>query len=503
MAIPKPYEITLPLLKILNDGTPRTRKETVKAVCEHFNLSEEERKQLKPSGGEALIGNRTGWAIFELKKAGLVEKLSDNTIKITDEGLKILEGNPTKIDRKFLMTTPTDSKYLNKLKEGNEEEDIISPSIDEKDEKFLRSINDAIPKYEKTQKRMQEFIDFYHNHPEIQEKIKAEKTKLDEAIKNLKITQALYTKEDSSSEQSDFAEEDYSKDDYQLIQTLDLIIQRVNKFYTSKSLWNLGKVLDSNDVAAMRDIESLEKNSDIYSEIHQLFTNWVIQSDIYISNSNFQKDSFLSRFIKQRNKTEREMGKEKINIVKLLTTVSELKTHVVALEQHGKRKKPKIPKSPKDKSLKTESQNTVRLEKGKKVDILKQVSKILNNSTKFIKIMDNWIGLRTLDYLTSIPDIPVMVLTSDIGKKRVEFETLLRRINEERSKPIEIRTCRPKDFHDRHIINGKELWMIGSSLKDAGYTNSTLLTEIKDKYQRDEINKTFDVLWKNSTPICL
>lgn len=87
---------------------------------------------------------------------------------------------------------------------------------DEKDEEFLRSINESIPKYGKTQKRMQEFIDFYHNHPGIQEKIKTEKTKLDQVIKNLKITQALYTKEDLSSKQSDFAEEDYSKDDYEI-----------------------------------------------------------------------------------------------------------------------------------------------------------------------------------------------------------------------------------------------------------------------------------------------
>lgn len=131
MAIPKLYEITLPLLKIFKDRTPRTRKETVKVVCEHFNLGEEERKQLQPSGGEALIENRTRWARFELKKAGLIEKLPDNTIKITDEGLKILEGNPTIINRKFLMTIPTYSKYFNKLKDYNEEEDITSPSIDE------------------------------------------------------------------------------------------------------------------------------------------------------------------------------------------------------------------------------------------------------------------------------------------------------------------------------------------------------------------------------------
>ena len=43
MTLPKLYEITLPLLQILKDDVPRTRKETTELVCEYFKLTEEER----------------------------------------------------------------------------------------------------------------------------------------------------------------------------------------------------------------------------------------------------------------------------------------------------------------------------------------------------------------------------------------------------------------------------------------------------------------------------
>ena len=40
MTLPKLYEITLPLLQILKDDVPRTRKETTELVCEYFKLTE-------------------------------------------------------------------------------------------------------------------------------------------------------------------------------------------------------------------------------------------------------------------------------------------------------------------------------------------------------------------------------------------------------------------------------------------------------------------------------
>jgi restriction system protein len=130
MTLPKLYEITLPLLQILKDEIPRTRKETTELVCEYFKLTEDERKQLKPSGGQTLIDNRTGWARLELKHAGLIERLGDKTIKITSSGKEILQKNPGQINRKYLMGIPIYFEYFNKLK-TDDEENTISLTLDE------------------------------------------------------------------------------------------------------------------------------------------------------------------------------------------------------------------------------------------------------------------------------------------------------------------------------------------------------------------------------------
>jgi len=129
MAIPSLYHITLPLLQFLKDETSRSKKEIVESMCEYFKLTETERKQLKPSGGQTLIDNRCGWAKFELKKAGLIEILSDKTMKITSSGQEILQKNPNEINRKYLMGIPTYFEYINKLKD-DDNSDLATP-VDE------------------------------------------------------------------------------------------------------------------------------------------------------------------------------------------------------------------------------------------------------------------------------------------------------------------------------------------------------------------------------------
>ena len=129
MKIPSLYEITLPLLQYLQDEIPKTKKEMVEFVCAHFKLTETERKQLKPSGGQTLVDNRCGWAKFELKKAGLIEVLADKTMKITSSGQEILRKNPNEINRKYLMGIPTYFEYINNLKD-DDNSDLATP-VDE------------------------------------------------------------------------------------------------------------------------------------------------------------------------------------------------------------------------------------------------------------------------------------------------------------------------------------------------------------------------------------
>ena len=72
--IPKYWELMLPILKLCKDGKKFHRSELAKILADEFELTSEERDQMKPSGGQTLFENRVGWAAFDMKKAGLVNR---------------------------------------------------------------------------------------------------------------------------------------------------------------------------------------------------------------------------------------------------------------------------------------------------------------------------------------------------------------------------------------------------------------------------------------------
>ena len=141
MAIPKLYEITLPVLEIYNEHEIHSRSEMSEYVANHFKLTEEERRKLKPSGGETLINNRCGWARFELKKAGLIDMLPDKSYKITVEGITVLKSNPDKIDRKFLLGIPQYANALGKPKDDQSSEPIFVIDDDTSPEEMIHSVH--------------------------------------------------------------------------------------------------------------------------------------------------------------------------------------------------------------------------------------------------------------------------------------------------------------------------------------------------------------------------
>ena len=105
MPIPKYDEITLPLLYLLADEKEHHLRELAAKVADRFQLTEEERAALLPSGTSTYIHNRTSWAGFDLKKAGLAEPTRRSTLRITDAGKEFLATNPTqKLDRKALLS---------------------------------------------------------------------------------------------------------------------------------------------------------------------------------------------------------------------------------------------------------------------------------------------------------------------------------------------------------------------------------------------------------------
>lgn len=282
----------------------------------------------------------------------------------------------------------------------------------------------------------------------------------------------------------------------QLITDLDELLKNIGNVSGMKLLYNVIK--QDSDKLQKQQFDQMESSfSHLVDPFYQpriFFTQWLIQSDLYLQYSNFEKDIFLKRFLKQRDKVENELEKKKPNTVIMTSYLSNLRMQLQALEQYGKR----ISLLSKSKKIESETSTNIEIfEKGKPYEALKVIGQIFCKSEKYIKLMDRWIGNKTLDYFVSTPNVSIMILTTEI-ENMVAFEIVLKRINDERNNKIEIRKCYRKDFHDRYIITDKELWSLGPSLKDAGYKTWGTITRADDEEKRDKINQKFDDLWEKS-----
>ncbi|HOG19296.1 MAG TPA: restriction endonuclease [Salinivirgaceae bacterium] len=121
--IPSYEEIMLPLLKMLSDGKEYSLQEADDFLSGQFNLTEEERRELLPSGQQPVFRNRLGWARTYMKKAGLLTIPKRAHFKITERGIELLKEKPTKITSKLLMRYQefVDFKSIKMTKDNGEE----------------------------------------------------------------------------------------------------------------------------------------------------------------------------------------------------------------------------------------------------------------------------------------------------------------------------------------------------------------------------------------------
>jgi restriction system protein len=100
--IPDFQTIMLPLLKLLSDKKDYHIRTITEKLADYFKLTDEEKRELLPSGQQYLFTNRVGWARTYLNKAGLLESPKRAVWRISKRGLDVLEQKPTKINVKFL-----------------------------------------------------------------------------------------------------------------------------------------------------------------------------------------------------------------------------------------------------------------------------------------------------------------------------------------------------------------------------------------------------------------
>jgi len=134
----------------------------------------------------------------------------------------------------------------------------------------------------------------------------------------------------------------------------------------------------------------------------------------------------------------------------------------------------------------------------------KELGGILEGLSGVVRILDPYYGKRTLDVLELIPgSCEVRFLTA----KTTENEARLRRAisdfrKEHRATYMRIYP-RPRNIHDRYIIDDRELLIIGHGLKDIGGRESFIIRideSIAGGIVR-EIRESFDAKWEESSPI--
>lgn len=102
MVIPNYQAIMLPLLLFAGDSEEHSLQEAVDSLADYFDLTDEELRELLPSGQQALFRNRLGWARSYLKQAALLESTRRGYFRITQRGLDVTHRNPSKVDVNFL-----------------------------------------------------------------------------------------------------------------------------------------------------------------------------------------------------------------------------------------------------------------------------------------------------------------------------------------------------------------------------------------------------------------
>lgn len=136
MAIPDYQSIMLPLLKFASDQKEHSINEAIKFLADQFNLSQDERKELLPSGQQEVFVNRVGWARTYLKKSGLLEAPRRGIIKINARGKKILDSNPNEINNKLLSQFDEFKQFKTRRRKQNNDQDEIAVQIKTPEEAF-------------------------------------------------------------------------------------------------------------------------------------------------------------------------------------------------------------------------------------------------------------------------------------------------------------------------------------------------------------------------------
>ncbi|MBC2770528.1 restriction endonuclease [Pusillimonas minor] len=113
MSIPDFQTLMRPLLALHQDGHEHINRDLVSALADQFGLTEDDRRQMLPSGRARMFDNRVGWAKTYISNAGLIRAPRRGVSVITDFGARVLAEQAGQINLKFLAALSEDTSQKN------------------------------------------------------------------------------------------------------------------------------------------------------------------------------------------------------------------------------------------------------------------------------------------------------------------------------------------------------------------------------------------------------
>lgn len=130
MPIPDFQSIMRPLLEAHLDGEEHLNRDLVALLAQKFSLSEDERREMLPSGGARLFDNRVGWAKSHITQAGLLESPRRAVSRITERGKEVLRDHPERIDLRVLQEFEDYREFRNRRRNTEGTDDAVETDSD-------------------------------------------------------------------------------------------------------------------------------------------------------------------------------------------------------------------------------------------------------------------------------------------------------------------------------------------------------------------------------------
>ncbi len=159
MAIPDFQTLMLPLMRLVADGKEQTLSGAIEELAQQFRLTDDERRELLPSGRQSKFDNRVGWTQTHLKKAELLDRTGRGRFCITQRGLELLRTNPTTINIGLLSQFPEYQTFRTSSRQSSKQNGEVAEGISSNQHSAQSSVLQELAEVEALRQTPQETLE--------------------------------------------------------------------------------------------------------------------------------------------------------------------------------------------------------------------------------------------------------------------------------------------------------------------------------------------------------